>query len=245
MARRRWDASPHQSAIRSIIEVVVECERCHRSARSVRRTFHSRPDELSSEVAAEVGVALDSIRWLPFFRVEDGEREHRALEFLPELTFEPLRPSWRDFWPQRGHQQSWDAIGTAGTDWLLVEAKANWPEFCTPPTTAKGDGLKTIENSLGRVRRDLGVSRWFRWTGTYYQYANRLATLWFLREHGVGARLVSVYFTGDRFPDRTPCPASEAEWLALIETRRLTLGLPKDHALSAFEHHVFLAALST
>lgn len=89
------------------------------------------------------------------------------------------------------------------------------------------------------------MSRWFRWTATYYQYANRLATLWFLREQGVGARLVSVYFVGDRFPDRTPCPASRAEWLALIEARRLMLGLPTQHALSAFEHHVFLPALST
>jgi hypothetical protein len=70
------------------------------------------------------------------------------------------------------------------------------------------------------------VSRWFRWTGTYYQYANRLATLWFLREQGIGARLVFVSFIADRFPDDTPCPSSEEEWLALIDARRLTLGLP-------------------
>jgi len=161
---------------------------------------------------------------------------------LPKRTFAQVGPAWRQFWPQRGHQQSWDAVGTGATDWPLVEAKATWPEFCTPPTTARGDGLKKIEAALGRVKRELGVNRWFRWTGTYYQYANRLATLRFLREHGVGARLVFVYFLADRFPDSTPCPSSRAEWLALIEARRLTLGLPQQHRLAPFEHHVFLPA---
>jgi hypothetical protein len=211
----------------------------------LRRYLSARPDELTRAVATEVGVAPESIRWLPFIPIGEEDREHRALEFLPEQTFLRVRPAWREFWPQRGHQQSWDAVGTAGTDWLLVEAKANWPEFCTPPTTAKGEGLKKIETALGSIKRELGVSRWFCWTGTYYQYANRLATLWFLREQDVGAHLVFVYFIGDRFPDGTPCPSSRAEWLGLIEARRLTLGLPTQHALSAFEHHVFLPALPT
>lgn len=33
-------------------------------------------------------------------------------------------------------QQTWDAVGQANGEWLLVEAKANQPEFCTEPTTA-------------------------------------------------------------------------------------------------------------
>ena len=203
----------------------------------------SRPSELNQAVAREIDVDASSVRWLPFIPHGEGDREHRALEFLPQEALLRVRSAWREFWPQRGHKQSWDAIGTAGSEWLLVEAKANWPEFCTPPTTAKGDGLKKIESSLSEVRRQLGVNRWFRWTGTYYQYANRLATLWFLRKHGIDSRLVFIYFVGDRFPDKTPCPASEADWLALIEARRLTLGLPKQHALSEFEHHVFLPVL--
>ena len=80
-------------------------------------------------------------------------------------------------------------------------------------------------------------------TGTYYQHANRLAVVWFLRvKHGIDAHLVSVYFLGDVFPDGRSCPATEDEWQSLIEARRLTLGLPKAHALSPFEHDVFLSA---
>jgi hypothetical protein len=67
--------------------------------------------------------------------------------------------------------------------------------------------------------------------------------LWFLRKHGISARLVFVYFTGDAFPDGTPCPATEEEWERLIEARRLTLGLPRRHALSEYEHHVVIPAL--
>jgi len=131
-----------------------------------------------------------------------------------------------------------------GIDWLLAEAKANHVEFCSGRSGATAGSLKTITRSLGKVKRDLGVHRQFSWTDSYYQYANRLATLWFLRMHNVPARLLFVYFTGDVFPDGRECPATAKDWQRLIEARRLTLGLPKKHVLSAFEHHVFLPAQS-
>lgn len=211
----------------------------------LRNYLAKSPHSLTAAVATELGADPSSIQWLPYPATVHGDREYRALEFLPAETRNRLRTDWSRFWPQRGHQQSWDAIGLAGDDWLLVEAKASWPEFCTPPTTATSKGLHMIEAALAKVRRDLGVSRWLRWTGSYYQYANRLATLWFLRSHGIAARLVFVYFVGDRFPDGAPCPGTEGEWDALIEARRLTLGLPPEHGLTPYEHHVFLPALKT
>jgi hypothetical protein len=129
----------------------------------------------------------------------------------------------------------------AGATWFLIEAKANQPEFCTPGTRAEGEARKQIERSLNRVKRRVGVHRYFSWTDSYYQYANRLATLAFLRDNGVDARLVFVYFIGDRFPDGTECPASVAAWKRLIEARRLTLGLPRKHDLSRYVHDVFIA----
>lgn len=89
--------------------------------------------------------------------------------------------------------------------------------------------MPQIRRALARLKRDLGVHRYFCWTGTYYQYANRLATLWFLQKQRVAVRLVFVYFKGDVFPDGTPCPQTEQDWEALIEARRLTLGLAKEH----------------
>ena len=43
--------------------------------------------------------------------------------------------------------------------------------------------------------------------------------------------------------NNTPCPETCADWEALLEARRLTLGLPAEHGLSPFEHEVFLPAL--
>lgn len=73
----------------------------------------------------------------------------------------------------------------------------------------------------------LSVHRFFPWLGTYYQHANRLAVLHFLvNQAEVPARLLNVYFVGDRFRDGTECPATEDHWRSLIEARRLTLGYP-------------------
>lgn len=66
--------------------------------------------------------------------------------------------------------------------------------------------------------------------------------LWFLRRQKIDAALLFIYFYGDTFPDGTPCPATQAEWGELLEARRLTLGLPREHKLSKYEHHVFLPA---
>jgi len=169
-------------------------------------------------------------------------REPKGLNFLvgrPDVV-----AAWKKFWPQTGNQQRWDGIARCGDDWLLIEAKANHPEFCTPPCGAKADSRKTIEKALGALKVALGVHRHFTWLGSYYQYANRLAVLYFLTRKvkpPVPARLVFLHFVGDKFPDGRPCPATEAEWLALIDARRMTLGLPHSHALTNRVHEVFLA----
>jgi hypothetical protein len=126
--------------------------------------------------------------------------------------------------------------------WVLIEAKANAVEFVTPPCAASKDGGRgQIEKVLGRVKSALGVQRHYPWLGTYYQYANRLAVLYFLNQQAkVPARLLNVYFIGDCFPDGRECPESVERWRELIEARRITLGLPKPHALSDRTHEAFL-----
>ena len=65
---------------------------------------------------------------------------------------------WAKFWPTSGRQQTWDAVGKAGDAWLLGEAKSNWPEFCSPPSTAKeGGGLPQIRRAF-ELARIMGTS---------------------------------------------------------------------------------------
>jgi hypothetical protein len=197
--------------------------------------------QLAESVGSAVGIEPSKVKWRTSPRTRSGAaRESRGLEFLDPVEHRAVRAEWRRFWPTSGRQPTWDAIGSADGRWLLVEAKANHPEFTSPPTGAGPESKKQIERALNQVKKELHVHRYCPWVGTYYQYANRLAVLWFLRQRDVDAHLAFIYFTGDVFPDGTPCPSSEREWKRLIEARRLTLGLPRRHALSPFEHHVFL-----
>ena len=93
------------------------------------------------------------------------------------------------------------------------------------------------------MKRALGVHRDISWLGSYYQHANRLAVLWFLREHDQPAMFLDLLFMGDRFPDGRRCPHTKAEWQELLAARRRTLALPKRHPLSAQIHEVFLPVL--
>ncbi|TGT35909.1 MULTISPECIES: hypothetical protein [unclassified Mesorhizobium] len=78
------------------------------------------------------------------------------------------------------------------------------------------------------------------WLNGYYQFANRLAVLNFLHEQQVAARLLFIYFIGDKGDARRSCPASEAEWKAPLLRQKQHLGLPSDHPLHDRVHSIFL-----
>src|SRR4029450_7952280 len=82
-----------------------------------------------------------------------------------------------------------------GIEWVLVEAMANHPEFCTPPCgAAKHGGRPQIQIALNPPKNHLGVDRDFSWLGSYYQPANRLASLYFLSTQSIRAHLVEILF---------------------------------------------------
>jgi hypothetical protein len=206
-----------------------------------------RPDFLDRAIKDEIGLPEANLDWIypPNDTSTGGAKEPEGMKFLK--AEEAILAMWRDFWPQTGKQPTWDAVAKLTSlrqsEWLLFEAKANHPEFCSPPSGASGGGRKKIEAAIGRVKKHLGVHWNFDWLGTYYQYVNRLACLYFLSQIAkVPARLVFVYFYGDSFPDGRPCPSSRAEWKELIRACHLTLGLAEKHPLNGQIHEVFLPA---
>jgi len=208
---------------------------CH-----LRGYLSERSNELSAAVQAAVGERESRCEWLPFPSAGGVERELRGAEFLaPDSRG---REAWQAFWPSTGTPQSWDAVGRLRgpekDEWLLVEAKSRAGELVSPACRAKGEGRATIERALLATRTHFGISAEQNWMGTYYQIANRLASLYFLNEiAGENALLVFVYFVGDRFPDGSVCPATKEEWEPLIARANQALGLPSkiDRV-----HHVFL-----
>ena len=82
------------------------------------------------------------------------------------------------------------------------------------------------------------------WTSPYYQMANRLAFLYFLRKRQrIPAWLVFLYFIGDEFPSRDRLivgPKTADEWEPHISSAYDGLGLKRANPLSPFVLHTFL-----
>lgn len=93
-------------------------------------------------------------------------------------------------------------------------------------SNAFGNKSKSIEN----------------WLEPYYQYANRLAVLYFLLKEyvpSIKARLLFIYFFGDSRSD-VECPRSEQGWLSVIQKMRNWLGINKGSELLQRVHYLFL-----
>jgi hypothetical protein len=153
----------------------------------------------------------------------NGYKEFKDAAFLEELALGELIPELRRFWPASGPR--WDGLAritmasTQGV--LLVEAK-NYP------AEVRGGGCKASDANGARTRiraaldaaaASLGVATSEHWMGSLYQYANRLAHVAFLREHGITAFLVNVCFFNDPVRSRR---TSEAAW------RKSALNLKKE-----------------
>ena len=65
------------------------------------------------------------------------------------------------------------------------------------------DSINKIREAFSATREALGVPSAANWLEGDYQYANRLATLYFLRTQAISARLLFVYFLGDKVPARS------------------------------------------
>ncbi|MEX2029349.1 MAG: hypothetical protein WD906_00025 [Anaerolineales bacterium] len=120
---------------------------------------------------------------------------------------------------------------------LMVEAKANLPELESPSSQAREQSASVIRRSLARAKPSFGAPATAEWMRVYYQYANRLAWLHFLRaENAVDAYLVFLYFVG---ASEVAGPTSESEWEPAIELAHQALEL-HEGPLSPFVLNAFV-----
>jgi hypothetical protein len=100
---------------------------------------------------------------------------------------------------------------------------------------------------LGDTKRELRIDGAGDWTKGYYQHCNRVALLHFLLKNGVDARLVFVFFCGDRENlgrAGRVCPASEAGWKDALEAQERHVGIPKTNQILERIHAVFAQTYS-
>ncbi len=157
---------------------------------------------------------------------EDDFAEYRDRSFLDRLGLQEHAEALSRFWPSRGPQ--WDGLGrtTDGRTYFLIEAKANIPELISNCGAKSPASREKIEGSLQRARQWLNAAPHISWTTGFYQYANRLAHLFFLREIArVNAFLICLYFVADG----THQPTELEQWKGALRLQNRLMGLNKSH----------------
>jgi hypothetical protein len=204
------------------------------SQRWLQIAVNRRPEVLDRALREAAALGGD-IEWLsPLATERFAEYSDNAM--LARLGVEPKVPLAR-FWPVGGPR--WDGLARAASgDVFLVEAKAHIGEMVSGGCRATEPALSMIRASLEAVKRDLlPKAGEVDWSGAFYQYANRLAHLHFLRvQNGIPAHLVFVYFLN---AEEMGGPSEVAEYRGAIRVIEQYLGLGR-HRLGRFVHKVFV-----
>lgn len=168
---------------------------------------------------------IQSIQWKSPLR-KDNYQE------LKTDKIRGIQKSQLSFWPDNGPW--WDGVGIAKTDKediiILVEAKAHINETKSSCTAKDENSLKKIKKALKYTHSKLSSKPYKEeiWLKKYYQMANRLSFLIYLREQGVNVKLLLLNIVDDP----TYISTSEEEWIKHYnEVFELMLGsgqLPSD-----------------
>lgn len=207
-----------------------------RSRRWLQVLVNRRPDLIDPlvhrAVAAPPGATVDWLSPLAF----DDYAEYSDSDFIGRLKCADLQVPLERFWPRGGPE--WDALArTTDGRLMIIEAKAHIPEIVSSPTCATEPALSLIRHSLEETKAFIRCDASCDWATTFYQYTNRLAHLYFLRElNGLPAFLISIYFTHAPDVDHAP---SEAEWRGALRLLHSYLGVGRNR-LSPYVSDVFI-----
>ncbi len=180
-------------------------------------------------------LANDTINWQSPLQ-KDKYSEYRDNDFIDIVGLDRQEIKLEEFWPAKGPQ--WDALATTtDNNIILVEAKANIPEIVSPATSAGKKSKDLINKSLKETKDYLGAKNNIDWSGTFYQYTNRLAHLFFLRvKRDKPAYLINIYFIGDK---SVKGPDTEGEWKSALQVMYSYFGLSR-HKLSKYMADIFV-----
>lgn len=201
------------------------------SRRRLQDYANHHPSELSSAILQQLPSGLTRLRarihWVSPL-ASDGYREYRDQAFLERVGLGDFAKDLSDFWPSYG--PSWDALGIVDDELgklkqgvVLVEAKSHIAEIYGKGCLATLRSRAKIAVSLAQARDWCGTPAGEDWMGILYQYANRIAHLYFLREQlRVPAWLVNLHFTNDPLG-----PTDRSQWETEVASVKERLGLVK------------------
>ena len=174
-----------------------------------------------------------TIRWIS--PLKPDYIEYSGDDMLKQLG---VVGSLSGYWPTKERKGAqWDALGSITCTCsnrdsgqkqqeqilILVEAKAHIGEMISNCKATNHVSLSTIDNAINITKKWLGASSGHDWKKHFYQYANRLAHLHFLRiQRSKLAVLVFLYIVDD-----PSFPTDLTSWNVAIDLEKMVLGLSK------------------
>ncbi|MBT0160193.1 hypothetical protein G4O51_09435 [Candidatus Bathyarchaeota archaeon A05DMB-2] len=197
------------------------------SQKWIQKLINKNVDPLDSLLKQNLNLPEDEkIDWLSPLE-KNNYAEYYDNAFLEKLGLSALIPELRKFWPKGGPH--WDGIGKSESRKVfLVEAKSHIPELMSWLKATDPNSKQRIQEGLKWAKKKLGSKTDFDWSKAFYQYANRLAHVEFLRQNKVEAYFVSVYFLNDAEMNG---PKTADEWKGALRLLHRCLGL-EEHILS-------------
>jgi hypothetical protein len=204
------------------------------SLRNIQILVNDVPALLTKLIKEKINIKSELIEWVSPIKA-DKYAEYRDEDFLEIIGITGLKSPLSKFWPKNGPQ--WDALGKGSKkEVFLVEAKANIPELLSSCGAKSGKSRKLIQKRLKETQEFLKCKTTIDWTTGFYQYANRIVHLYFLRRlNNINAYLIFIYFVNDT----THIPTSFQKWQGTLELERKLLGL-NNHRYQKYIAEVFV-----
>jgi hypothetical protein len=205
------------------------------SQKWIQILVNQKQDFLNQQIRTSLSLPEnEEIKWRSPL-AEKNYKEYKDQEFLDALKIEPEEIKLHDFWPNSGPR--WDALAKSSSNKLfLVEAKSHVTELISDFKGTKQTSVTKIQNSLNATKKRFSVESRYDWTKTFYQYANRLAHIYFLTANGFDAKLLSIYFLNDVWKD---APKSKEEWKGAIRLLHRCSGL-RENLLNNYVVDLFI-----
>jgi hypothetical protein len=173
-----------------------------------------------------------SMEWLDYPRNNSRislDGEHTGISFLPLELKNKISENWKKYWPQRGSLPNWDAIlkcspldpnSSREAQWVIIEAKANLKEGIEEGTHAEDEkSIKKIEKAFEATQKRFNIKAENNWLKKYYQFANRLAFINFMRDNGIECSLLNIYFLNGYVRRKRQDPKTKKDEIEIIEDK--------------------------
>lgn len=213
-------------------------EETHGSQKDLQILANQHQDILNHELSKILNKTI-KLEWLSPLK-DDDYAEYVDQNFINRLDINSriIKPL-NDFWPNGG--ANWDGLAKDNETIFLIEAKAHISEQMIESTGATSiESINLIKKSLEETKAFLDVKSDVSWCKeNYYQYANRIAHLYYLREiNKIDAHLLFIYFLNDKTV--TGKSETKEDWKQAINDVYKKLELEKNNKLSDFIHNIFI-----